>query len=163
MGIDSTGSGSSSSSTSSNDSYSIAARAMQLQPLKDETVPREELPNCPKCKTSLLRPGVVWFGESLPVDTIDAIDTWIEAAPKIDLVLVIGTTAKVYPAAGYIDVARRKGARVAVVNMESEDLGATGPLREGDWMFEGDAGVIVPKIFESVIGTWEIEKGRKDA
>lgn len=123
--------------------------------LKDETVPKELLPHCPKCVTQLLRPGVVWFGESLDENMIESIDTWIEKSPKIDLMLVIGTTAEVYPAAGYIEKARRKGARVAVVNMESGSLGATGSLRKGDWMFEGDAGVIVPKIFESVIGDLE--------
>lgn len=34
-------------------------------PLKD--IPHSELPQCPKCTTSLLRPGVVWFGEAVPV------------------------------------------------------------------------------------------------
>ena len=71
--------------------------------------------------------------------------------------LVIGTTAEVYPAAGYIERARQKGARIAVVNMDSENLGATGSLRDGDWMFEGDAGVVVPEIFRSVIGELKLE------
>ena len=132
---------------------SLSGRINMLDPfLKDETIPKDLLPHCPKCKTQLLRPGVVWFGETLDENMIESIDTWIEKSPKIDLMLVIGTTAEVFPAAGYIDQARRKGARVAVVNMESGFLGATGSLRKGDWMFEGDAGVIVPKIFESVIG-----------
>jgi len=47
----------------------------------------------------LLRPGVVWFGETLPEDTIEEVDSWIDQG-KIDLMLVIGTTATVYPAAG---------------------------------------------------------------
>ena len=50
-----------------------------------------ELPGCPKCAKGLLRPGVVWFGESLPVDTIDRVDQWIESSPRVDLMLVIGT------------------------------------------------------------------------
>jgi NAD-dependent deacetylase sirtuin 5 len=138
---------------------SLIGRINLLDPyIKDETIPRSELPHCPRCTTSLLRPGVVWFGEALPVGTINAIETWIAESEKIDLMLVIGTTAEVYPAAGYIQRARLKGARVAVINMDSENLGATGSLREGDWMFEGDAGAIVPEIFRSVIGDLDVEE-----
>lgn len=102
------------------------------------------LPHCPQCKTGLLRPGVVWFGEPLPRASLDAVDNFLDAGP-IDLILVIGTSSRVYPAAGYIDIARSKGARVAVVNMDSSDVGASG-LQQGDWLFQGDAGVIVPEI-----------------
>ena len=69
-------------------------------PLKD--ILHSELPYCPKC-TSLLRPGVVWFGEAVLVPVIE---------------LAIGTQASVFPAAGYIHFARPHGARVAVVDME---------------------------------------------
>lgn len=112
-----------------------------------------DLPHCPKCNHGLLRPGVVWFGESLPVDTLDSVDNWIHEAPKIDLILVIGTSAQVYPAAGYVDVARSFGAKVAVVNMDSGDMprGYSG-TGTNDWFFHGDAGVIVPEILKSVIG-----------
>ena len=113
------------------------------------TIPAEELPHCPKCQTGLLRPGVVWFGECLPNDVIGSIDDWIASTRKIDLMLVIGTSSKVYPAAGYTEIARRKGARVAVINMDEGD--AFG-LRNGDWFFRGDAGEIIPEILKSVIG-----------
>lgn len=112
----------------------------------------EKLPRCPKCH-NLLRPGVVWFGESLPTDTIDAVDDFINESDKIDLILVIGTSAKVYPAAGYVDYARNKGARVAVVNMDTADIpGGPGGLTDKDWFFEGDAGVLVPEMLKPVIG-----------
>lgn len=116
-----------------------------------------ELPHCPKCKTGLQRPGVVWFGESLPQDTISEVDAWI-ARGKIDLMLVIGTTAIVYPAAQYVTTARKKGARIVVVNMEAKDeeLGTAGNLGRKDFLFQGDAGNIVPEILKSVIGE---EKG----
>ena len=122
------------------------------------TIPAEELPHCPQCQTGLLRPGVVWFGESLPEDVMESIDNWIRSTHKIDLMLVIGTSSKVYPAAGYTDIARRKGARVAVINTDEDD--AFG-LRSGDWFFQGDAGEIVPEILKSVIG--EIEPFEKDS
>lgn len=109
-----------------------------------------ELPHCPKCN-SLLRPGVVWFGEALSVDTIDTIEGWLETRRKVDLMLVIGTTAEVWPAASYIHKARLKGARVAVINMDSGHMGESGDLGKMDWMFEGDAGEILPILFEGVL------------
>ena len=63
--------------------------------------------------------------------------------------LVIGTSSKVWPAAGYTQQAREAGARVAVINMDSAD--ARG-LVHGDWFFQGDAGEIVPELLKSVIG-----------
>lgn len=111
-----------------------------------------DLPQCPKCGTGLLRPGVVWFGEMLPEATIDAVEDFIQESEKIDLILVIGTSSKVYPAAAYVDKARAKGARVAVVNMDRADTpGGVNGLAKGDWFFEGDAGVIVPQILQPTV------------
>lgn len=109
-----------------------------------------DLPQCPRCKKSLLRPGVVWFGEALPEAVLDAVDSYVDKKEKIDLILVIGTSAKVYPAAGYVDVARRRGARVAVINMDQNDVPAGG-WEEGDWFFQGDAAAIVPELLRPVI------------
>lgn len=138
-----------------NNTYRGSRRELDIS---DDRVPIPELriadlPHCPKCKDGLLRPGVVWFGEPLPEKTISAIEDFIIESKKIDLILVIGTSAKVYPAAEYVDRARAKGARVAVVNMDRGDTpGRMGGLMQGDWFFEGDAGVIVPEILKSVVG-----------
>ncbi|CZS89564.1 related to NAD-dependent histone deacetylase [Rhynchosporium agropyri] len=132
----------------------IKARAAYLDPnVNTNTINPDELPKCPECKTGLLRPGVVWFGEALPEDTLTEMDAWINKG-KIDLILVIGTTATVYPAAGYVDQARRRGARVVVVNMEGMggELGAASNLRNGDFLFQGDAAKILPDILNVVIG-----------
>lgn len=112
----------------------------------------DDLPKCPKCN-GLLRPGVIWFGEPLPTDTIDYVDKWIEAEP-VDLMLVIGTSSRVYPAAGYVDLAREHGARVAVINLDPNDVSGrrSKGLAKGDWFFEGDASVILPEILKPVIG-----------
>ncbi|GES64358.1 SIR2 family histone deacetylase [Aspergillus terreus] len=123
--------------------------------ISDDRVPlpglsTDVLPQCPECKEGLLRPGVVWFGESLPTHTLDTVDNWLRSGP-VDLILVIGTSARVYPAAGYVDKARARGARVAVVNMDPNDVGSSG-LKAGDWFFKGDAGTIVPEILKGVIG-----------
>ena len=110
-----------------------------------------DLPQCPKCNRSLLRPGVVWFGENLPFTVLDTVDAYLASPEKIDLMLVIGTSAKVHPAAGYIDEARERGARVAVINMDENDRPAHG-WSEGDWFFCGDAAQIVPELLKPVIG-----------
>jgi NAD-dependent SIR2 family protein deacetylase len=121
------------------------------------SVPEKDLPQCPKCKTHLLRPGVVWFGEVLPSKVLNTVEAFIEAKDengsdaKIDLIIVIGTSAKVYPAAGYIDEARDKGARVCVVNMDTNDAPRSG-WAEGDWLFQGDAAVILPELLKPIIG-----------
>jgi NAD-dependent SIR2 family protein deacetylase len=117
------------------------------------TINPDDLPHCPNCKDGLLRPGVVWFGEALPEDTLTEISQWI-AKDKIDLILVIGTTATVYPAAGYVDKARRRGAKVAVINMDglNGELGAASNLKEGDFLFQGDAAKILPEILKPIIG-----------
>lgn len=133
----------------------LESRPRELD-ISDETVVLPELsirdlPRCPLCKKGLLRPGVVWFGEMLPTGVLNDIEEWMSDSAKIDLIMVIGTSAKVYPAAGYVDSARAKGARVAVVNMDRNDAPARG-LYKGDWFFEGDAAKIVPEILKSVIG-----------
>jgi len=80
---------------------------------KDERGSLPELP--PRCECgALARPGVVWFGESLPDEVWgDA----LEAARAADLFMVIGTAAVVYPAAGLVHVAKSVGARVVEINV----------------------------------------------
>ncbi|EFE42962.1 hypothetical protein TRV_02327 [Trichophyton verrucosum HKI 0517] len=123
--------------------------------ISDANVPipsltEDDLPHCPKCSTGLLRPGVVWFGEELPNDTLDSIDKFLNEGP-VDLVLVIGTSAQVFPAALYIEEGRDRGARVAVINMDATHL-PNGGLEPTDWLFQGDSSVILPEILKEVIG-----------
>lgn len=67
----------------------------------------------------MLRPGVVWFGEPLPLAVLDAAQ---QAARACDLMLVVGTAGAVYPAAGLAHSARAAGARVVVVNTAPSEL-----------------------------------------
>ena len=71
-----------------------------------------------------LRPDVVWFGENLPLAALDAAR---DAARACDLMLVVGTSGAVYPAAGLAHVARQAGARVVIVNPQDERARRTGP------------------------------------
>lgn len=107
------------------------------------------LPQCPQCGSALLRPGVVWFGEALPVDVLADVDAFFSAPEPIDLMLVIGTSATVYPAAAFSKPAKYKGARIAVVNPDPE----TGKgLDQDDWFFCDDAATILPQMLKPVVG-----------
>jgi NAD-dependent deacetylase len=92
---------------------------------EENTLEYAELPVSPCCGT-LERPGVVWFGEALPPDALGAAD---QAARQADAVLVVGTSGVVYPAAGFVELARRRGARVVDVNPEGSELEVDVALR----------------------------------
>ena len=75
-------------------------------------------PRCPVCG-NLRRPAVVWFGEHLPPVALAAAESAVQAC---DLMLVIGTSGVVYPAAGLALGAHQRGARVVVINPEPTEL-----------------------------------------
>lgn len=77
-----------------------------------------EPPHCPRCG-NLLRPGVVWFGESLPPDAWRAAEG---AVAQADVLLVIGTSGAVWPAAGLAGQAREQGGFVAILNPQASEL-----------------------------------------
>ncbi|KAH7357768.1 DHS-like NAD/FAD-binding domain-containing protein [Plectosphaerella cucumerina] len=110
----------------------------------------EDLPQCPKCKNNILRPGVVWFGEGLPLDIVLQVEALLEDPEPIDIFLTLGTSSSVWPAAGYAEAAAKKGARVAVVNTDPSDAKGIRPGR--DWVFVGDAAVILPELLKPIIG-----------
>jgi NAD-dependent deacetylase len=75
-------------------------------------VPISILPSCPHCR-GLLRPHIVWFGESLAASDVARC---AEAIKACDVLLVIGTSGVVYPAAGFASAAKDAGAFVVEVN-----------------------------------------------
>jgi NAD-dependent deacetylase len=78
-------------------------------------------PVCEICG-ALVRPGVVWFGESLPADAVRTACASVEAA---DAVLVVGTSAIVRPAAALPLVAQQHGASVIEINPDRTPLSRT--------------------------------------
>jgi NAD-dependent deacetylase len=88
---------------------------------EDRTLPFPELP--PRCDAcgGLLRPGVVWFGEALPEE---AIARALAAAEACDLMLVVGTSAVVYPVAYLPQLAKSAGAYIIEVNPAETPLTA---------------------------------------
>jgi NAD-dependent deacetylase len=82
---------------------------------ENRVIPLPLLPTCSLCH-ALLRPHIVWFGESLWEEDLRRCDQAIKAC---DLFLVIGTSGVVYPAAGFASVAKEVGALVIEINLES--------------------------------------------
>lgn len=97
----------------------------------------EDPPPCPVCG-SPIRPDVVWFGEMLPEDAVAR--AW-RLAEACDVLLVVGTSGTVWPAAELPYVARRGGARVIEINPEASELTPV-----ADLFLQGRAGAILPRL-----------------
>lgn len=94
-------------------------------------------PSCAVCG-NLRRPAVVWFGEMLPVDVLRKAE---QAAQECDLMLVVGTSGVVYPAAGLAHTARAAGAKVVVVNPDESGLDDAAHV-----VLRGTAATLLPQL-----------------
>jgi NAD-dependent deacetylase len=95
------------------------------------------LRDCPDCGARM-RPGVVWFGEMLPLDAWSDAEA---ACAACDVLLVIGTSAAVHPAAGLIGLAKAAGASIIIVNTEPSEASYL-----ADVELLGPAGKILPGL-----------------
>jgi NAD-dependent deacetylase len=87
---------------------------------RDERVPLPQVPpRCASCNGGLLRPDIVWFGEALPER---ALRQAADAVRECELMLVVGTSAVVYPAAGLAMAALQQGKPLIEVNVERTAL-----------------------------------------
>jgi NAD-dependent deacetylase len=101
---------------------------------------REKLNNSPKCHIcgGLLRPDVVWFGEALDEKVIlKAFDTIFAS----EMVIIIGTSGVVYPAAQFGSTAKDNGSFLVEINLDE-----TPNSSQVDISIKGKAGEILPKI-----------------
>lgn len=102
-----------------------------------ETLDDRTIPRCPECG-ALMRPGVVWFGEALPFEALLQLD---HVLPRCEVMLVVGTSGTVQPAASFVTDAARRGAFVAEVNPERS------PLSEKvDLVLSGKAAGLLPRL-----------------
>jgi NAD-dependent protein deacetylase/lipoamidase len=100
---------------------------------EERSTPLAEIP--PRCSCGALeRPGVVWFGEGLPSGVWQRAQ---DAAGRADVLLVIGTSALVYPAAGLAGLARR----VIEINVAETPVSA-----EAEFSLRGPAAQILPEL-----------------
>lgn len=107
-------------------------------------VPENETPPpCPNCG-SPLRPDVVWFGEMLPEGIMEDA---AEAARNCDVLLSVGTSSLVYPAASLPHEALSAGATVVEINPEETPL-----TRQVAYSLRGRAGEVLPKLIDTAFG-----------
>jgi len=93
-------------------------------------------PRCPYC-SGLIRPGVVWFGETLDTTVVSQAMNAI----KCDVFMTVGTSAVVYPAAGFLQQAKANGAYTVEINPE-----ATPATRMVDLPLAGGAETVLPEL-----------------
>lgn len=103
----------------------------------------ETVPRCDYCE-GLLRPDVVWFGESLPRNQLERA---VEASRACDVYFSIGTSGVVQPAASLAHAAKKNGAIIVEINAE------TTPLTEkADFFLQGKSGEILPALVKAMWG-----------
>jgi NAD-dependent deacetylase len=101
----------------------------------------DEIPFCPACG-SMMRPGVVWFGEMLPSDEFAEA---INAARECQVMLVVGTSAVVHPAASIATWAAEAGATLVEINPDATPLSGN-----ADYCLTGPSGEILPAVVASM-------------
>lgn len=105
----------------------------------DAAPPTEEVQRC-DCG-GLIRPGVVWFGESLPEEELRFAQ---DAARDCDLFLSVGTSGLVYPAAALPVTARQGGAYVVEINPEPSAI-----AQQLDESIAGASGIVLPLLLDA--------------
>jgi NAD-dependent deacetylase len=104
----------------------------------------DEVPRCAGCG-ALLRPDVVWFEETLPADALRAAE---DAARRCQIMLVVGTSAEVYPAAALPGYAKSAGATIVEINPNPTPLSDA-----ADYVLRAPAAVVLPAL---VAAAWPI-------
>lgn len=101
------------------------------------------VPRCESCD-GLLRPDVVWFGESLPRAVLESA---VEAARGCQIFFSIGTSGMVQPAASLAFAARNRGAMVVEINADPTPL-----TEKVDFALHGKSGDILPALVQAAWG-----------
>lgn len=108
-----------------------------LPSLGDDPVDRIQPPECRICGNPV-RPGVVWFGEALPHADFVAAE---ESMETCDLVVIVGTSGVVYPAAGLPRIAASRGVPVVEISPDDTDLTPV-----ATWSLRTTAAVGLPRL-----------------
>lgn len=98
-------------------------------------------PPCPHCG-AWVRPDVVWFGEMLPAT---ALSRAYDLSADCDVMLVVGTSGLVTPAANLPIVARQAGAQVIEINPDETPISHIAQLR-----LHGPSGQVLPQLVEAL-------------
>jgi NAD-dependent deacetylase len=89
----------------------------ELEPIRKAFLGKDELPVCEKCD-GIVKTATISFGQAMPeIQMARAQD----ATMACDLFIVLGSSLVVYPAAGFPQIAKRKGAKLVIVNRDPTD------------------------------------------
>ncbi|MBD3222111.1 NAD-dependent deacetylase [bacterium] len=93
-----------------------------------ERVRTGDLPRCPTCR-EVLKPDITFFGEMLPPGALEQAAAW---AAEADVLLVLGSTLLVQPAASIPMITARSGGELVIVNRDPTPLDHLAVARHGD-------------------------------
>jgi NAD-dependent deacetylase len=111
---------------------------------QDHADPSQECPRCDDCG-GWLKPATISFGQAMPEEETRRA---FSEAGQADLLITVGTSLSVYPAAGVPGETRRHGGKVAIINNQATDLDHQAHL-----LLRGAAGPILRHLAERVIDT----------
>jgi len=106
----------------------------------DEVILEELPPHCPRCR-GLLKSDTVSFGEPIPTDVLDQCAAH---ASRADLVIVAGTSATVYPAAGFALEVKEHGGKLIEVNLYESEI-----TQLCDVSLRGGTAVVLPRLVKA--------------
>lgn len=114
--------------------------------------PSTDCPRCEECG-GWLKPATVSFGQAMPEE--ETRRAFAEAG-KADLLITVGTSLQVYPAAGIPDETRRHGGKVAIINNQPTPLD-----HDVNLVVRGAAGQILSALVDR-LASLETEQGEKE-
>jgi len=118
-------------------------RQVEAQGFWQPYLDQGQIPHCPYCG-SLLKPDIILFGEQLPART------WLKAqelSQTCDLMLVVGSSLEVLPAAGLPMRALESGARLVIINRMETYIDV-----RADVVLHEDVAEVLPRIVNEVLG-----------
>jgi len=113
-----------------------------VQPLVDQFLNSSQVPLCQHCETGRLKHATVSFGQMLPEDILQLALGWCATA---DVVISIGSSLVVYPAADLPAHGKRNGAKLVIVNRDETGLDSV-----ADVVLNGSCGEILAKIDQAL-------------
>jgi NAD-dependent deacetylase len=112
-----------------------------LEEILGESGAAEEAPSCKRCG-GILKPDVIFFGEALPAETLEEAT---RHAACCDLLIVVGSSLVVYPAAALPVYAKQSGAKLVIVNLTPTPAD---PM--ADVVINGSAGEVMGRLIAEV-------------
>lgn len=108
-------------------------------PIMEQFIEDSQVPHCPKCG-GVVKPNVILFGEQLPIQVLQGAQ---KAARNSDVLLVVGSSLEVAPASEIPIMAKRRGAKLVIVNLSKTDMDGY-----ADLVIHGDAAEILPSVVQ---------------